>query len=183
MKDYWLRFLIFKSLILKHKKQVKTAGFTLVELLVVIIIIGILAAIALPSFLSQASRANESEGKQNIKAINEAQQAEFAEVGRFGTLGQLELGLTVNENGCTQYYCYTSAPGRAANGFADVVTTAVPTEASANAVAMAGRVWFKVNEDGNPIPQALACQANQGATPPNLDEATACPNGSRPIGR
>ena len=48
---------------MKNKKH-KTAGFTLIELMIVIVIIGLLASIALPAYQNYVNRAKITEGFQ-----------------------------------------------------------------------------------------------------------------------
>lgn len=57
----------------------KSAGFTLVELMIVVAIIAILAAIAIPSFLRFQVRARESEARNNLAAIRTCEEAYKAE--------------------------------------------------------------------------------------------------------
>ena len=45
-------------------KKLKTAGFTLIELMIVIVIIGLLASIALPAYQNYVNRAKVTEGFQ-----------------------------------------------------------------------------------------------------------------------
>ena len=56
-----------------------SAGFTLVELMIVVAIIGILAAIAIPNFLQFRLKAKTSEAKSNLGAIRSTEVAYFAE--------------------------------------------------------------------------------------------------------
>jgi type IV pilus assembly protein PilA len=57
----------------------RSAGFTLIELMIVVAIIGILAAIAVPNFLRFALRAKSAEGKATLAAIRTAEEAYYAE--------------------------------------------------------------------------------------------------------
>ena len=84
-----------------------TAGFSLIELLVVIIIIGILSAIALPSFLNQAAKAKQTSAKLTVGSVNRAQQAYRVEKPTFaGTWTDLEVGIPDQD----QDYTYTLSP-------------------------------------------------------------------------
>ena len=50
----------------------RSAGFTLVELLIVIILIAVLAAIALPRFVNSGLRAKESALRSDLKLVRDA---------------------------------------------------------------------------------------------------------------
>ena len=68
-----------------HKRS---AGFTLLELLVVILIIGLLTGIVAPRFLGQISRSETTAAKAQIDAFEKALQAYRIDMGRFPNQGE-----------------------------------------------------------------------------------------------
>ncbi len=56
----------------------RTAGFTLIELIVVVVIIGILSAIAIPAFLSQRQRAYDAATQSDVKNMVTALETYYA---------------------------------------------------------------------------------------------------------
>ena len=67
----------------------KTAGFTLVELLVVVIVIGILAGVAVMRQRGLTSRARMAAAAADARAIREAEAAFHADSGRYADLPTL----------------------------------------------------------------------------------------------
>lgn len=61
-----------------------SAGFTLIELMIVIVIVAILMAIALPNFLNQTAKAKITEAKTLANAAAKEAQAAWAEEGQPG---------------------------------------------------------------------------------------------------
>ena len=61
----------------------QTAGFTLIELMIVVAIIGIMSSVAIPLFDRYQLRANSSEVQTNLGAIRVVQEAYFAEYSRY----------------------------------------------------------------------------------------------------
>ncbi len=74
------------------KTNIKTKGFTIVELLVVIVVIGILAAITMVSYSGVTTKANLSANKANASSVISAADAYFAEYGTYPTKATLSNG-------------------------------------------------------------------------------------------
>ena len=64
---------------MNRQNRKKSAGFTLIELMIVVVIIGILAALAIPRFMRVASKAKQSEAKGLLKQVYSMQHAYFAQ--------------------------------------------------------------------------------------------------------
>lgn len=64
----------------------RTAGFSLLELMVAVVIIGTLAAISLPMFMTYQYRSKSAEADTNLGAISTAERGYFAEFGQFLTV-------------------------------------------------------------------------------------------------
>jgi len=70
----------------------RTAGFTLIELMVVVAIIGALASVAIPTFLRYQTRSKRSEAFGNLVAIAKAENSFFAANGVFVNTGASQPG-------------------------------------------------------------------------------------------
>lgn len=77
---------------LDSPQRVRSAGFTLLELLVVIVIIGLLAAYVGPRYFAQLSKSERSTAKAQIESFGKALDAYRLDTGKYPTT---EQGLAV----------------------------------------------------------------------------------------
>jgi prepilin-type N-terminal cleavage/methylation domain-containing protein len=100
-----------------------SAGFTLVELLIVLLILGVLLAIAVPSLLGFAGRAERAAARANVAAARPAIEAYYMDNGSYNagmTLAKLKAsyaaGLKLSAEPVTiagSSYCIQSTVGGA----------------------------------------------------------------------
>ncbi len=67
----------------RHFRRRRSAGFSLLELIIVVTMIGILAGIALPNLLQQPKRAKESVLKNNLRTLREVIDQYHGDKGQF----------------------------------------------------------------------------------------------------
>jgi prepilin-type N-terminal cleavage/methylation domain-containing protein len=75
------------------RTNIKTKGFTIVELLVVIVVIGILAAITMVSYSGVTTKAKLSANQSNAASVMQAADAFFAEKGYYPQSTELSNGV------------------------------------------------------------------------------------------
>lgn len=73
---------------IKSSHYKKSAGFTLIEVMVVVVILGILAAIIVPKIMSRPEQARKVKVKQDILAIQSALDLYKLDNGRYPTTDQ-----------------------------------------------------------------------------------------------
>jgi len=84
-----LSFIFLKGKFMKG--NVKSYGFTLIELMIVVAIIGILAGIAYPAYQDYVTRAKRADAKVALLSLQLAQEKYRANNVSYGTLFQLGL--------------------------------------------------------------------------------------------
>src|SRR5436309_2586250 len=81
-----------KAIFLHVMRPRASAGFTLIELMIVVAIIGILAAIAIPNFMRYQAKAKQSEAKVGLGGIFTTATSYFAENNTFTVATAAALG-------------------------------------------------------------------------------------------
>ena len=71
-----------------HRRARRTAGFTLLELLVVMVIIGLLASIIAPQYFGQIGKSNVKVARAQVEALGQALDQYRLDVGRYPTTEQ-----------------------------------------------------------------------------------------------
>ena len=67
----------------------RSAGFTLLELMIVVIIIAILAAIALPAYQQYVQRTRRSDAQSTLMNMQQAEEKFFYRCNRYGSLQEI----------------------------------------------------------------------------------------------
>src|SRR5438874_6057701 len=81
-----------KALFMHGVRPRASAGFTLIELMIVVAIIGILAAIAIPNFMRYQAKAKQSEAKVGLGGIFTTATSFFAENNTYTVTNASNLG-------------------------------------------------------------------------------------------
>jgi prepilin-type N-terminal cleavage/methylation domain-containing protein len=148
-------------------KNKKTAGFTIVELLIVIVVIGILAAITIVAYNGITSRANVSAGLSNAQQSSK-KLASYALLNNSTlptdkTALSTQAGITDSSNAT---YQYTMNSAVSPNSYCLTVTT------GSTSTQVAG---FADGNIGQPV--SGPCPGHSGTTPTVLADGSSCPTG------
>lgn len=114
--------------------QLKSSGFTLIELMIAVAIVAIIAAVAYPSYTSSVTKSRRAEAKSKLLEVAQRQERYYTERNTY-TVSMTELGYPSgtlqSENG---YYTITAAAsGGAGDTIANSYTlTATPSGSQAN---------------------------------------------------
>ncbi|GMG88576.1 type IV pilin protein [Biformimicrobium ophioploci] len=65
----------------------RSAGFTLIELMIVVAVVAIIAAIALPSYQDQVRSSNRADGQAALMGLAQAMERHFTETGSYTGAG------------------------------------------------------------------------------------------------
>ncbi len=143
------------------KKQ--SAGFSLIELLIVIAIIGIIAAIAIPNLLAVRRTAQESSGAAIVKSLVKAEAMYFSSHGNQSSYGTLNDLVTRN---CIDASLLTEA--RNYYTFQINLTTAITYSINATPEAeLATQMRHFYGDETGVIRQAMGAAATAASPPLN----------------
>ena len=109
--------------------KTKTAGFTLMELMIVVAIIGIIAAIAYPGYQDQVRKGKRSDGLASLMDMMAKQERFYTETNAYTTT-LTQLGYTVDvslkANSNESYYKLSAADCSADSDLSCITLTADP---------------------------------------------------------
>ncbi len=126
-----------------REKTLKTAGFSLIELMIVVAIIAILAALAIPDFLRYVTKTRQSEAKMNLGEIYVAQMAYYGEHSTFAGGGEAfnKIGWEALTRSAAKYcYLMDSALWAAARGCPSSMPSPLSSTARSFTVIAAGNI-------------------------------------------
>jgi len=72
----------------ENRRQLRVAGFTLIELMIVVVILGLLATIIIPRILNRPEQARRMKAKVDIRSIESALALFKTDTGRFPTTSE-----------------------------------------------------------------------------------------------
>lgn len=140
-----------------------SAGFSLIELIIVVTIIGIIAAIAIPNLLTVRRTAQEASGAAIVKSLIKAEGMYFSSYGNQSSYGTLNDLVTRN---CMD----TSLLTEARNYYTFQVNLTTPITYSINATpgaALASQMRHFYGDETGVIRQALGAAATVASPPVN----------------